>query len=84
MKTYRWHFKINKPLLEIIPINFFAKLRNLLGNYRIEGEDYRGDIIISFESNVPHDEGVDAQVYFNITQVGEKIFDFPSIEYPKQ
>jgi len=83
MKLYRWYFKITKELLENLGFNFFAKLKAFLGNYRIEEEDFRGYVIISFESNVPHDEGVDAQVYFNIIQVGEKIFDFSSIEYPK-
>lgn len=37
--------------------NFFRKLNRFLGNFRIEGEDYRGDTIISFYSNEPIKEG---------------------------
>ena len=83
MKTYRWHFKITKELLEGFEFNFFAKLKNLFDNCRIEGEDYRGDIIISFESNVPYVEGFEAQVHLTMRRKKDDTIEFLPIEYPK-
>jgi len=83
VNTYRWYFKINKTLLESFPFNFFAKIKDFLGNYRIEEEDYHGDIVIIFESNVPHVEGFDTIVNISIARLGESIFSFLPIEYPK-
>ena len=53
----RYHFKISRELLLQNEGDFFRKLNRFLGNFRIEGEDYKGDTIISFYSNEPIKEG---------------------------
>lgn len=55
----RYHFKISRELLLHIEKDFFRKLQRFLGNFRVEGEDYRGDLMISFYSNEPIKEGED-------------------------
>jgi len=52
-----YYFKITKELLLSFDNTFFRKLNRFLGNFRIEGEDYRGSVIISFYSNEPIKEG---------------------------
>jgi len=53
----RYHFKISRELLLQNEGDLFRKLNRFLGNFRIEGEDYRGDTVISFYSNEPIKEG---------------------------
>lgn len=52
-----YHFKISRELLLKNEGSLFWKINRFLGNFRIEGEDYRGDLIISFYSNEPLKEG---------------------------
>lgn len=53
----RYHFKISKELLLQNEGDLFWKINRFLGNFRIEGEDYCGNVIISFYSNEAIKEG---------------------------
>lgn len=49
----KYYFIMTKQLLFSINGTMFRKLNRFLGNFRIEGENYLGDIIISFYSDEP-------------------------------
>lgn len=52
----KYHFKVSREVL-LGYGDFFRKLNRFLGNFRIEGENYRGDVMFSFYSKEQIKEG---------------------------